>query len=241
MIFKGNVKSIDRDTAKTGSYLFNTNNIGEVIADSTDSVVKYTKNLFDYRNRTTEYKLDEATTVLDALLWTSSDAEVSLPVLKKKVDAVVSDYAYTVKLPMNKIAFGWADPDDATKSWLEVYPNGFKKILYQVNLSVAQISGFANILTYKFLDSLNTGITGGDVTGTIDYAAGTIALTVPAGSTVTALVASFTLNDGASAKISSTAQVSGTTANNFTTPKTYTVTSKYSNTKDFVVTVTVAS
>lgn len=241
MIFKGTVKSIDRDTTKTGSYLFNTNNVGEIIADSTDSVVKYTKNLFDYRNRTTEYKLDEATTVLDALLWTSSDAEVSLPVLKKKVDAVVSDYAYTVKLPMNKIAFGWADPTDASKSWLEVYPNGFKKILYQVNLSVDQLSGFANILTYKFTDALNDEFTGGDVIGTIDYAAGTIALTVPAATVVTSLVATFTLNTGASAKVSTTAQVSGTTANDFTNPVTYVVTSAYGNVKNFVVTVSIAS
>jgi len=97
----------------------------------------------------------------------------------------------------------------------------------------------ANILTYKFSDALNDEFTGGDVTGTINYATGAIALTVPALTVVTSLVATFTLNEGASAAISSTAQVSGTTANNFTNPVTYVVTSKAGNTKNFVVTVTV--
>ena len=73
----------------------------------------------------------------------------------------------------------------------------------------------------------------------INEVAGTIKVNVPNGTTVTALVATFLLSTGATAKIGATAQVSGTTANNFTTPKTYTITSEFGNTKDYVVTVVV--
>ena len=240
MIFKGTQKELDRKV-NVGSFLFNTNRIAEVVADGNDSVLYYTKNILDPRNPSHEYKLDEAKTVIDALLWTGSDNLVVLPVLKKKVNGVVSDYAKSVTVGLDKIGFGRADASDATKSWVEVYPNGFKKIEYQVGLSLDQLSGLANILTFKFTDALNDEFTGGDVVGTINYTAGTIALVVPAATVVTSLVATFTLNEGASAKVSTTAQVSGTTPNDFTNPVTYIVTSKLGNTKNFVVTVTVAS
>ena len=76
-------------------------------------------------------------------------------------------------------------------------------------------------------------------TGVINEGAHTIALTVPFGTNVTALVASFTTT-GASVRVGATTQVSGTTANNFTTPVTYTVTAADASTQDYVVTVTVA-
>lgn len=74
-------------------------------------------------------------------------------------------------------------------------------------------------------------------TGTVS--ASTIAVTVPFGTDVTALVATFTTN-GESVKVGDVAQVSGTTANNFTNPVTYTVTAKDASTKTYIVTVTVA-
>lgn len=240
MIFKGTQKELNR-VAKTGSFLYNTNRVSELIADSNDSVFKYTKNYLNPRNSADEYKLDETKATIDALTFTGSDNAIVLPVLKKKVDGKTIDFAKDVTVIIGTIGFGWADASDSTKSWLEVYANGFKKVEYQVNLSLDQLNGLANILTYKFVDSLNTGITGGDVTGTINYTAGTIAATVPSGSTVSALIATFTLNEGATMKVSSTAQVSGTTPNNFGSAITYTVTSKFGNTKSFVCTVTVAS
>jgi len=238
MIFKGTQKELNR-VAKTGSFLYNTNRVSELIADGSDSVFKYTKNFLNPRNSADEYKLDETKATIDALTFTASDASVILPVLKKKVDGKTIDFAKDVTVILGSIGFGWADATDATKSWLEVYANGFKKIEYQVSLSIDQLSGLANILTYKFTDALNDEFTGGDVVGTINYATGAIALTVPALTVVTSLVATFTLSEGASSKISSTAQVSGTTANNFSTPQTYIVTSKAGNTKNFIVTVTV--
>jgi hypothetical protein len=75
-------------------------------------------------------------------------------------------------------------------------------------------------------------------TGTISESAKTIALNVPAGTAVTALVASFTTT-GSSVSVGSTAQVSGTTANDFTKAVTYIVTAADSSTANYAVTVTV--
>lgn len=100
-------------------------------------------------------------------------------------------------------------------------------------LNVAE-NDAAEITAYAF------GAVSGEVV-VIDSVAGTIAVTVPNGTTVTALVATFTLSTDATAAIGATAQVSGTTANNFSTPKTYVVTSEYGNTKSWIVTVTVAA
>jgi phosphotransferase system HPr-like phosphotransfer protein len=75
-------------------------------------------------------------------------------------------------------------------------------------------------------------------TGTIS---GTnIAVTVPYGTDVTSLAATFATT-GSSVKIGSTVQVSGTTANDFTSPVTYTVTAINSTTQSYTVTVTIAA
>ena len=77
------------------------------------------------------------------------------------------------------------------------------------------------------------------VVGTINETGKTIAVTMPYGTSVTSLVATFTTT-GASIKVGSTVQVSGTTANNFTNHVTYTVKAADSSTQDYTVTVTVA-
>jgi len=76
------------------------------------------------------------------------------------------------------------------------------------------------------------------VTGTINETAKTIAVTMPYGTNVTALVATFSTT-GVSVKVGSTLQISGTTPNNFTSPVTYTVTAADATTQDYTVTVTV--
>ena len=68
---------------------------------------------------------------------------------------------------------------------------------------------------------------------------GTIAITVPNATNVTALVATFT-HTGSSIAIASVAQVSATTANNFTSPVSYVVTAADGSTKTWSVTITVA-
>jgi hypothetical protein len=76
-------------------------------------------------------------------------------------------------------------------------------------------------------------------TGVINEASHAIGVTVPSGTNVTALVATFTTT-GASVAIAGTPQTSGVTANNFSNPVTYTVTAADASTQTYVVTVTVA-
>ena len=76
-------------------------------------------------------------------------------------------------------------------------------------------------------------------TGLINESTHTIAVGVPFGTDLRALVATFTTT-GASVAISGAPQASGTTANDFTSPVTYTVTAADASTQDYVVTVTVA-
>lgn len=99
---------------------------------------------------------------------------------------------------------------------------------YSVTVSVAPV-------TAKALTSYSLA----GVPGVINETAKTVALTLPAGTNVTALVASFS-STGASVNVGATTQVSGTTANNFTGPVAYTVTAADSTTAVYTVTVLVA-
>jgi hypothetical protein len=74
--------------------------------------------------------------------------------------------------------------------------------------------------------------------GTIDETARTISVTLPAGTPVTALVASFT-STGAGVAVGITPQVSGFTVNDFSGPVTYVVTAEDATTASYLVTVTV--
>lgn len=78
------------------------------------------------------------------------------------------------------------------------------------------------------------------VVGTIDEEAKTIALTVPNGTVVTALVATFINSEKSSVKVGEVAQESGVTANDFTTPVSYVVTAEDETTSTYTVTVTIA-
>lgn len=75
--------------------------------------------------------------------------------------------------------------------------------------------------------------------GVINETAKTISVTMPSGTVVTALVATF-VNTGTGATVGGVAQVSGTTANNFTAPVTYTVTAGDCTTVVYTVTVVVS-
>jgi len=92
-------------------------------------------------------------------------------------------------------------------------------------------SATPEFLTYKF-----AGLTP-NVNGIINKPDHTIALTVPFVTDVTTLVSTYTLSDGAMAKVGATDQVSGTTPNDFTNPVTYNL-SKDTTSQDWVVTVT---
>jgi len=76
--------------------------------------------------------------------------------------------------------------------------------------------------------------------GTVNEAAKTIEVTVPSGTNVTALIATFTTT-GTVVRVGSAVQTSGTTPNNFTSPVVYTVTAADGSTVTYTVNVTVAS
>jgi len=75
--------------------------------------------------------------------------------------------------------------------------------------------------------------------GTINEPAKTVAVTVPFGTNVTALVATFATT-GNNVKVGTTTQTSASTANNFTAPVAYIVTAQNGSTAIYTVTVTVA-
>ena len=91
-----------------------------------------------------------------------------------------------------------------------------------------------DILTYSFGTPPQTG------DASINSSPHTIDIEVEAGTDVTNLVATFTLSDGATAKVGDVDQESGVTANDFSSPVTYTVTAEDgTTTQDWVVTVTI--
>lgn len=86
-----------------------------------------------------------------------------------------------------------------------------------------------NITAFSFSNPAATGV----INGT------DISVTVPIGTDVTALAATF-IHTGASVAVGAVAQTSGVTANDFTAAVTYTVTAADATTQDFVVTVTIS-
>lgn len=241
-IFLATVKKENRVTlASTKVRLFNTNRIGELKADGSDAVFKYTRNHWADKESADEITVDETKATIDAF-YGGDNYKIILSVLKKKVGGKIVDYADTVTLKLSDIAYGWADPDNSAKSWIDCYPNSFQKVTYQVNAPLAFFDGTENFLTFNFMDAPNSALSA-DVTGVISYTAGAkaVALTVPSGTTVTALKATFTVTTGATVAVSSTPQVSGTTANNFTNPVAYLVTGVSGRVETYTVTVTVAT
>lgn len=97
-----------------------------------------------------------------------------------------------------------------------------------ITITVPDRNRFA---TFKFLAAdQGENVLSADVTGTVDAAERTVAITIPVGSqgasfAVTALVASWTMAKSVTnyVAVGATTQTSGTTANNFTSPVTYRV------------------
>jgi hypothetical protein len=103
---------------------------------------------------------------------------------------------------------------------------------FTVTVAIAPSSAKA-ITSFAFLSADNPGLRT-DAIGTIRGSA--IAVTVPAGTDVTALIATFATT-GASAAVAGTLQASGITPNDFTAPVDYTVTAADGTTADVTVTV----
>jgi len=107
---------------------------------------------------------------------------------------------------------------------------------YTVVITVAPRAAKA-ITDFRFLAVNNAGL-GRDVVATINGTA--IAATVPSGTDVSALVATFSTT-GTIVRVAGTAQVSGATANNFGTAVTYQVTAADGTIQSYAATVAVAA
>ena len=98
---------------------------------------------------------------------------------------------------------------------------------YQASQNQAQITAFSFV-----------GFAG--YPGVINQTNGTIAVTLPYSTPVTALVAAYTTS-ASSVKVGSISQVSGVTANDFTNPVVYTTIGQNGSTKNYTVTATIAT
>ncbi len=99
------------------------------------------------------------------------------------------------------------------------------------NVTVTVAAGSAKALTAYSLAG---------IAGTINETAKTVTVPLPSGTSVTALVATFSTT-GANAKVATTTQISGATANDFTAPVAYTVTAADGSTAIYNVSATVAA
>jgi len=120
---------------------------------------------------------------------------------------------------------------------------GYSRMWFLVVLLVAFVAGCGsndNDTASLSSDKAITAYSLAGVTGTISETAKTISVTMPNGTNVTALAATFTTM-GTGVTVDAVAQTSGTTANNFTSPVAYSVTAADGTTATYTVTVTVAS
>ncbi len=105
-------------------------------------------------------------------------------------------------------------------------------------VAVNEAPSNANAITAFSFENADNASLGADVVATITGT--TITATVPSGTDVTALVATFSTT-GASAKVGATTQASGMTANDFTNPVQYVVTAADNSTRAYSVTVNIAA
>lgn len=123
-----------------------------------------------------------------------------------------------------------------------ITPNNFTNpATYIVTASDSSTATYTVTVTVAALsDKVMTAFSLEGVAGIINEPAMTIAVTMPNGTNVSALVATF-ISTGSSVKVGVAAQTSGTTANNFTAPVAYTVTAADNSTSIYTVTVILAS
>src|SRR5664280_866334 len=114
-------------------------------------------------------------------------------------------------------------------------------VVYTVTAGTGSTQDYTITITVASLSAKSiTAFSLAGVVGTINETGKTISVTMPSGTNVTSLVATFTTT-GASVKVGSTIQISGTTAHNFNNLVVYTVTAADATTQDYTVTVMLGS
>ncbi len=117
---------------------------------------------------------------------------------------------------------------------------GFSKLWFLVLLLVTLVTGCGGVNNKASTDAKAlTAFSLGGVAGTMNEPAKSVSVTVPYGTAVTALVATFTTT-GSNVKVGTAVQTSGATANDFTAPVAYIVTAADGSTATYTARVTVA-
>jgi len=153
-----------------------------------------------------------------------------------------------VASPFSTVAIGAAPqvsgttPNDFTNDviYTVTAQDGVTTTDYTVKVTQTPASVAKDLYTFKFLDADNAALAA-DVIGTVDQTTKTVAIEVPFGTDVTALVATFTQSALAKVSVGGVDQVSGTTANDFTNDVVYRVTAEDNSTKDYTVTVSITA
>ncbi len=152
----------------------------------------------------------------------------SLDISGLVVTGTYSDNSTQVQNITTANVTGFNSSSTATNQVLTITVDG-KTTTYNVNIAAAPLQSSAKAIT-AFSFSSGTGV--------INETNHTITVNVPYGTSVTALVPTFTTT-GTGVTVSGTTQTSGTTSQNFTSPVTYRVTAQNGTTQDYVVTVNV--
>jgi len=176
---------------------------------------------FSFASLSVTANINEATktitaTVPDTTNVTALVATFGTTGASVKVGSTVQSSGVTANNFTNPVIYTVTASDSTTQS-------------YTVTVSIA-LSSSKSITRFSFPDLA--------VDGVIDEGAKTIVATVPYGTIVSSLVATFDTT-GAAVKVGSTVQSSGVTANNFTSTVSYIVTASDTSTAIFVVIVTI--
>ena len=139
------------------------------------------------------------------------------PLSTVKVGATTQVSATTINNFTNPVTYVVTAQDNSTKN-------------YTVTITVTPPSSAKDITAFGLVTPNTTGVINGN----------TITLTVPYGTNVTALVATFTHSNLASVKVGGNAQSNGVTQNDFSSPLTYTVSAQDNSTQNYTVIVVVS-
>ena len=164
------------------------------------------------------------------------------------LNGVITDHNIAVTVPYGTIVTALIATFTTTGTKVEVKsivqasgitPNDFTKpLVYTVTAADSTTATYTvtvkpGLNPFKDITAYSLGDTGGEITGN------NITVTMPFGTSLTALIATFTTT-GESVAVESTVQKSGVTVNNFTNPVVYTVTAADGGKATYKVTARVA-
>ena len=164
---------------------------------------------------------------------TNSSIELSLPL---NVPLRIAELTFAADLSLDQIVTDQPTAYAAGISELITIAGTDGIITVSIPLNTP-LSSTATITEFKFLTS-NNSVLSSDIEGNIDETDKTIIATVPYGTDISTLIATFT-STGQTVKVEDTVQTSGNTTNDFRNTVTYTVTVADGMTQDYVVTVTI--